>query len=160
MRGALAIGSLLVLAGCAGGGGDELIVCPRVDAVAGLDRLAITYPGAAEPVRTSLDIAQVACIRDGDDLVVGSVVAIGLAGERPPGDVRVPYTLVIDTPDGQTGYRADTAVVPAGSAGVYEAFEHRFEGLAAHDDVALRLLYALVPDEAERARLARERPRP
>ncbi len=158
MRGALVLGALLVLAGCGGGG--EPIVCPRVDVVAGLDRLAITYPGATEPVPTSLDIAQVACIEEGDDLVVGSIVAIGLAGERPPGDVRVPYTLVIDTPEGPTGHRADTAVVPAGSAGVYEAFEHRFEDLAARENVNVRLLYALVPDEPERARLARERPRP
>jgi hypothetical protein len=150
---------MLVLAGCSGGD-EELIVCPRVDAVDGLDRLANTYPGAAEPVATALDIVRIACIEDGDDLIVGSVVSIRLGANRPAGDVRVPYTLVIDTPSGQTGYRADVAIVPAGVDGVYETFEHRFEGLAGREDVAVRLLYALVPDEAERARLERERPRP
>jgi len=153
------VATLLLLAGCSGGQEAELY-CPRVAAVAGLDRVAVSYPGATAPVPTRLDIIDVACVTDGDDLLVGNVLAVQLGRNRPAGVVEVPYTLVLDTPEGPRDARSEVVVVPAGAVGTTAYFEHRFAGLANRDDVAVRLLYALVPDEPTRARLAEERPRP
>lgn len=153
------VGVAFALTAC-GGGAEEAIFCPRVDAVAGLDRLAIAYEGAGAPVPTALDVVDATCVEEDGDLVVGTVLEIRLGPERPPGEVRVPYTIAVDTPDETRGSRAEIAVVPPGAAGVYEYHAHRFAGLAGRDDVRIRLLVALVPDEAERERLAAERPRP
>ncbi len=101
-----------------------------------------------------------ACIAEGDDLVVGNVLAIRLGEGKPAGEVRVPYTVVLDRPEGPGDARNEVAVVPAGAVGTTTYFEHRFAGLAARDDVAVRLLYALVPDEAARAEIAEDVPRP
>ena len=72
----------------------------------------------------------------------------------------ISYTVVLDGPAGPQDARTDVAVVPAGAIGTTTYAEHRFTGLAARDDVALRLLYALVADEATQRRLTEERARP
>lgn len=154
-----ALGAALLVAGC-GTAQEEALWCPNVEAVAGLDRLALSYPGADAPVPTRLDVVETICIADGDDLLVGSSVAIRLGEGKPAGDVRVPYTVVLDRPAGPQDARTDVAVVPAGAIGTTTFAEHRFTGLAARDDLAVRLLYALVADEETRRRLAEERPRP
>jgi len=158
-RGA-ALAFALALAACGGSSAEQALWCPNVEAVAGLDRLALPYPGAAERVPTRLDVLETACVVDDDDLLVGSVVAIRLGEGKPAGEVRVPYTVVLDTPEGPGDARTDVAIVPAGAIGTTAYLEHRFAGLAERDDVAARLLYALVADDDTRAELARERPRP
>lgn len=152
--------AILALTGC--GGGQEAVApsCPRVDAVAGLDRLDLAYPGAERPVRTALDIVDVGCEVEGDELLVGAAVAVRLLGARPPGVVEVPFTVVIDTPQGMTPSQASSALIPPGATGTIEYFEHRFPVAAAREEVLVRVLYALVPDERELDRLSRERPRP
>jgi hypothetical protein len=150
----------LALAGCGGTGAEQALWCPDVEAVAGLDRLALPYAGATEPVPTRLDVLETACVVDERDLLVGSVIAVRLGEGKPAGEVRVPYTVVLDTPDGPRDARGDVAIVPAGAIGTTAYLEHRFAGLAERDDVAVRLLYALVADDDTRADLARERPRP
>ena len=152
-----ALGAALLVAGC-GTAQEEALWCPNVEAVAGLDRLALSYPGADAPVPTRLDVVETICIADGDDLLVGSSVAVRLGEGKPAGDVRVPYTVVLDGPAGPQDARTDVAVVPAGAVGVTTYLEHRFAGLATRDDVAVRLLYALVADDEARRRLAQERP--
>lgn len=159
-RRAVALGLGLALGACGGTSEEEALWCPNVEAVAGLDRLALPYAGAAERVPTRLDVLETACVVDGEDLLVGSVVAVRLGEGKPAGEVRVPYTVVLDTPDGPGDARSDVAVVPAGAIGTTAYLEHRFAGLAQRDDVAVRLLYALVADDETRAELARERPRP
>jgi hypothetical protein len=148
------------LVACGGQSAEDLTWCPNVAAVAGLDRLALSYPGASERVPTRLDVVDTACTAEGDDLLVGNVIAVRLGRNRPAGEVRVPYTVVLDTPDGPSEAWTEVAVVPAGAVGTASYFEHRFEGLAARDDVSVRVLYALVADEATRARLAEEIGRP
>ena len=155
-----ALGAALLVAGCGGTSEEDALWCPNVEAVAGLDRLALSYPGADAPVPTRLDVLETVCVTDGDDLLVGSSVAIRLGDGKPAGDVRVPYTVVLDGPAGPQDARTDVAVVPAGAIGTTTYAEHRFTGLAARDDVALRLLYALVADEATQRRLTEERARP
>jgi hypothetical protein len=155
-----ASGIALLVAACGGSGPEDALWCPNVEAVAGLDRLALAYPGADAPVPTRLDVLETVCIADGDDLLVGSSVAIRLGEGKPAGDVRVPYTVVLDGPAGPQDARTDVAVVPAGAIGTTTFAEHRFTGLAARDDLAVRLLYALVADEETRRRLAEDRPRP
>lgn len=150
----------LGLAACGGGTVEEALFCPNVEAVAGLDRLALSYPGVETRVPTRLDIVDTVCAVDGDDLLVGNVLQIRLGAGKPPDKVVVPYTVVLDRPEGPGDARADVAVVPAGAIGTTTYVEHRFAGLAARDDVAVRLLYALVADDATRAELAAEVPRP
>jgi len=127
-----------------------------VEAVAGLDRMHLAYPGAAARVPTRLDIVDTACVREEGDLIVGNVLAIRLGEGKPAGEVRVPYTIVLDHPDGPADARTEVAVVPAGAVGTTTYFEHRFEGMAQRDDAAARLLYALVPDPDTRDALAAE----
>ena len=157
---AAAAALLATLVACGGTSEERARWCPSVEAVAGLDRLALAYPGASGRVPTRLDVVDAACAVDGDDLLVGSVIAVRLGEGKPAGEVRVPYTVVLDTPEGPRDARADVAVVPAGAVGATSYFEHRFEGLADRDDVAVRLLYALVADAETRAELAERRPRP
>jgi hypothetical protein len=112
-------------------------------------------------VATRLDVVDAVCAVDGDDLLVGSVIAIRLGAGKPTGEVRVPYTVVLDRPEGPGDARTDVAVVPAGAVGTTSYLEHRFAGMAADDDdVAVRLLFALVADAETRAELAERRPRP
>ncbi len=158
MRRAFASLGLLVVAGCAGD--EQLIVCPPVEAVAGLDRLDQSYPGASVPVRTSLDVVAAVCERDGDEVVVGSAIAVRLDANRPPGPVTVPFTVAVDTPSGIVAVEAETLVVPPGAGVVTAGFEHRFTSDAAGDEIAARVLYSLVPDAREYERLEQERPRP
>ena len=159
-RAAGLLAAALGLAACGGAAAEDLTWCPNVEAVAGLDRLSLAYPGAETRVPTRLDIVDTACVRDGDDLLVGNVLAVRLGAGKPAGEVRVPYTIVLDRPDGPADARSEVAVVPAGAVGTTTYFEHRFAGLAERDDVAVRLLYALVADDAARAELADEVPRP
>jgi hypothetical protein len=157
---AAALALLVTLAACGGPGMEGARWCPSVQAVAGLDRLALTYPGASGRVATRLDVVDAVCAVDGDDLLVGSVIAIRLGAGKPTGEVRVPYTVVLDRPEGPGDARTDVAVVPAGAVGTTSYLEHRFAGMAADDDVAVRLLFALVADAETRAELAERRPRP
>ncbi|TVQ34174.1 MAG: hypothetical protein EA356_11000 [Geminicoccaceae bacterium] len=159
MRGPLLVLAVaLVVAGC--GQREPGFVCPRVAAVAGLDRLDYTYAGTTRPVRAALDVVDATCTLDGPNaFLVQSVVAIRLDPTRPRGEFRVPYTLAIDTPAGTTIELAEFAVIPAGSDGIVERFQHRIEGVAPAEGARVRLLYALTPDDAELARIAAERPR-
>ncbi|MFP4127305.1 MAG: hypothetical protein ACLFU0_11750 [Alphaproteobacteria bacterium] len=155
-----AVALLATLAACGGTREERVRWCPSVEAVAELDRLALPYPGASERVATRLDVVDSACAVDGEDLLVGSVIAVRLGEGKPAGEVRVPYTVVLDSPEGPRDARSDVAVVPAGAVGTTSYFEHRFEGLADQDEVAVRLLYALVADTEMRAELAERRGRP
>jgi hypothetical protein len=151
---------VLALAACGGTSEERARGCPSVAAVAGLDRLALAYPGVEERVPTRLDVLETACVVEGDDLLVGSVVAFRLGRGKPAGAVRIPYTVVLDRPEGPSDARTDVAIVPAGAVGTRTYLEHRFEGLAERDDVAVRLLYALVADAESRDALTERRPRP
>ena len=159
MHRGLAVAALaLVLAAC--GGGPSTFTCPRVAAVSGLDRLDYTFQGAPGPVRVRLDVADATCVMDGpDSFVVRSVVAIQLDPNRPRGEFRVPYSLAIDTPAGTTMEWAEYAVIPAGSNGIVQRFEHRVDGVGPTEGGQVRLLYALTPDDAALEQIARDRPR-
>jgi hypothetical protein len=159
-RRAAATALVLALAACGGTAEERARWCPSVEAVAGLDRLALAYPGAAERVPTRLDVVETACVTEGPDLLVVSLVDFRLGENKPAGEVRIPYTVVLDGPEGPRDARSDVAVVPAGAVGTRTFLEHRFAGLAERDDVAVRLLLALVADAEARAAIAETRPRP
>ena len=146
------------LAAC--GGPDPGPVCPRVAAVAGLDRLDYHYGNLQRPVRARLDVVDGACIYEEGAFTVRSTVAIRLDPDRPAGEFRIPYSIAIDMAEGTALDRADFAVIPPGSNGVVEIFEHRVEGVGEGDGQRVRILYALTPDDTELQRLVRERPRP
>lgn len=150
--------TLLLLGACAGQ--EEVLVCPRVAAVAGLDRLDYHYAAADAPVRARLDVIQGTCIYEDGGFVVRSAVAIQLDPNRPRGDYDIPFSIAIDMAEGTMLDRAEFARIPAGTNGVTEVFEHRVDGLAQNEGARVRILYALSPDDTELQRIARERPRP
>jgi hypothetical protein len=160
MRHVLTVLSLAVLVVACGGTRDTAFVCPRVAAVAGLDRLEYAFQGAPRPVRAQLDVLEATCVPDGPDaFLVRSVIAIRLAPDRPAGEFRIPYSLAIDTPEGTELQWAEFAVIPNGSRGIVERYEHRVEGVGPTAGARVRLLYALTPDDAALQQIARDRPR-
>ncbi|MFW5835214.1 MAG: hypothetical protein ACOCYE_14065 [Pseudomonadota bacterium] len=155
-----AAGLALLLAACSGPAEPEF-VCPRVAAVAGLDRLDYSFAGAPGPVRARLDVIDGICRPDGPDaFLVESAIAIRLDANRPAGEFRIPLSLAVSTPEAIALEFAEFVTIPPGSDGVVQRYEHRVEGIDPTDGASVRLLYALAPDDTALERIAQERPRP
>ncbi len=154
----MAVAAGLLVAACAGE--SQRLACPQVSTVFGLDRLELTYPGAAEPIPTFLDVSQVICERDGDEIVVANAVAIRLAGPTPPGGAEVRYSIFVESAGGMSPNSNQVALIAPGSRGAVEYFDHRLPATVVDGGQPARILYALVPDAAEYERLRSEVPRP
>ncbi|MEO1090092.1 MAG: hypothetical protein AAFX81_05640 [Pseudomonadota bacterium] len=153
------LGVALLVSACSGSSEPEF-ACPRVAAIQGLDRMPVTYPGNDAPSLVRVDVLEATCTHDdAEGFTVESAVAIQIAGAAPQGQVQVPYSVSIDTPGIVAVERTDVAVIPAGSRGTIERFSHNVGGVPAERGNQVRILYSLVPDEANYERLEQERPR-